>query len=148
MMTSFRAATFGFFATCLIALPARAAFEFQPGQWQETETGEENGKPVPPETTSSCMTPEEAKDPVKGLALDKDAKGQCKTVEVKDTGNGMSIRMVCGNPKEFAMDMSAVFTFISPQRYTGVMKSSVTMGGKTTTSNKTIDARRIGECKK
>jgi hypothetical protein len=40
--------------------------------WQDTETGEENGKPAKPEVTSDCMTPEEAKDPVKALAVMKD----------------------------------------------------------------------------
>ena len=35
---------------------ARAAIELTPGAWQDTETGEENGKPVPPQITVDCMT--------------------------------------------------------------------------------------------
>ena len=130
-----------------IVASARAAFEFQPGQWQETETGTEDGKPAKPEVTQSCMTPEEAKDPVKSLQLDKDMKGQCKTLDVKQSGNGMAIRMVCGDPKQFAADIDAQFVFVSATRYTGTMKSSVTFGGKTTTTDKKIEAVRIGECK-
>ncbi len=36
----------------LAAQPARAAIELTPGTWQDTETGEENGKPVPPQVTT------------------------------------------------------------------------------------------------
>src|SRR6185312_16257760 len=114
-----------------------------PGQWQEVETGTENGKPVATEIATSCMTPEEAKDPLKGLSPEKEMKGQCKTYDVKQSASGLSMRMQCGNTKEMAMamDITAAFTFLSPTQYTGVLKSSVTVMGKTTTSDKKIDAK-------
>ena len=126
-----------------------AAFELTPGQWQETETGTEDGKPVKPETSTSCMTAEEAKNPTKGLAPDKEMKGQCKTYDVKETANSLSMRMQCGQGKEFAMDITASFVIASAKGYTGTLKSAVTLGGKTTTSDKKIEAKWIAaQCKK
>ncbi len=77
MPKAFATAMFAAFLAGAVMTPA-AAFEFRPGQWQDTETGLEDGKPVPPEVSTSCMTPEEAKDPLKGLSP-QDMKGQCKT---------------------------------------------------------------------
>jgi regulator of protease activity HflC (stomatin/prohibitin superfamily) len=141
-------ATLAAFGLAIVPSSSRA-IELQPGQWQETETGSENGKATPAETTTSCMTPAEAKDPLKGLALDKDMKGQCKTFDVKKSATGLSLRMQCGDAKQFAMDMTASFAFVSAKQYTGTIKSSVSMMGKTTTADKTIQARWIGaQCKK
>ena len=137
-------------AALLFAGPAAAAFEFQPGQWQETETGEEDGKPVKPEVTTTCMSPEEAKDPVKSLQqMNKDMPpGACKTMDIKTPANGVSIRMQCAQGNDFAMEIDAQFTFVSATHYTGTMKSSVKMGKLSQTQNKKIDAVRIGDCKK
>jgi hypothetical protein len=133
----------------LLAMPvAVSAFEFRPGQWQETETGLEDGKPVPPETSTSCMTPEEAKDPLKGLSP-QDMKGMCKTYDVKMTGSGMSLRWVCGDPKQMLMDITASFVFASPTAYSGTMKSEVVLMGKKSTMDKKIEGKWIAaQCKK
>ncbi len=130
--------------------PTRAAaIELQPGQWQELESGTEDGKPVPPETSTSCMTTEEARNPLIGLSPEKEVKGQCKTYDVKQTATGLSLRWVCGDPKQMAMDIVASFTFGSARSYSGVMKSSITLMGKTTTTDKKIEAKWISaQCKK
>lgn len=136
-----------FVALVAAPLPA-AAFEFRPGQWQDTETGTENGKPVPPETTTSCMTPEEAKDPLKGLTP-QDMKGQCKTYDVKLSATGMSLRWVCGDPKQMSMDIAATFVFVSPTAYTGTAKTEVSLMGKKTTTDKKIESKWVSaQCKK
>lgn len=140
------------FSTLLVlccATPALAAIELDPGQWQDTETGEEDGKPVKPEVTTDCMSAEEAKDPVKQLAGMKDAgaAGQCDKLDVKENGNTVSIVMLCGNAKEFLFDITASYTFHNRRSYTGTMKSAVTMAGKTTTSNKTVVSKWLGPCK-
>ena len=134
----------------VVALPLVAsAIELRPGTWQEIETGTENGKPVPAETSTSCMTPEEAKDPLKGLSPAKEMKGQCKTYDVKQTATGLSLRWVCGDPKQMAMDITASFVFLSPTQYSGTMKSQITLMGKTTASDKKIEAKWISaQCKK
>ena len=132
----------------LAAQPARAAIELDPGMWQDTETGEENGKPAKPEVISDCMTPEEAKDPVKALAVMKDNPGQCKKLEVKENGNVVSVEMQCGDPKDMSIEMIGSYTFLDRRHYTATMKSTIIHGGQTVTSNKTVDSKWIGACKK
>lgn len=138
------------FAACmaLLATPAFAAVQLEPGNWQDTETGTEDGKPVPPEVTTDCMTPEEAKDPVKVLTAMKDNAGQCAKLEVKQAGNVVTFVMQCGDPKQMSMDMLATYTFITPKHYSGTLKSTVILAGKKTTSDKKIDSIWIGACKK
>ncbi len=128
------------------ASPAFAAIELDPGMWQDTETGEEDGKPVKPEVTSDCMAPEEAKDPVKALSVMKDGAGQCKKLEVKEKGNVVSIEMQCGDPKEMSIEMIGTYTFLDRRHYIGTMKSTIIHGGQTATSNKTVDSKWIGPC--
>jgi hypothetical protein len=142
-----RAATGGLALLCLALMPRAAiAVELQPGLWESVETGTENGKPAKAEKETSCITPEEAKDPLKGLT--KDTAGQCKTFDAKVTGGGLTVRLQCGQGKEFAIDMAVAYTFVSPTQYTGTIQSTVSVGGQKTVSDKKITARRIGDCKK
>jgi hypothetical protein len=146
-MTTFR----GFLALFLIlafAAPAHAAIQLTPGNWQDTETGTEDGKPVPPQVTAECMTPEEAKDPVKILTAMKDQAGQCQKVEVKQNGNTVSFVMQCGDPKQMSFDIAATYTFHSPKHYSGTLKSVVILAGKKTTADKKVDSIWLGACKK
>jgi hypothetical protein len=134
-------------ACLLAALPARAAVQPQPGLWQETETGTENGRPAKPQTTKSCMTEAEAKDPTKGMVFDKEMQKHCKTLDVKRSGNDLSFRMECSQ-QGFAMNIVTAFHLLTPQHYSGTLKSSIKMGSMTMTSDKKLDAVRIGACKK
>jgi hypothetical protein len=144
-----RPALFGLMtAAALLATPA-FAIELTPGNWQDTETGIEDGKPVPPQVTTDCMTPEEAKDPVKVLTAMKDqAGGQCEKLEVKQTGNTVSFEMKCGDPRQMSMDMLATYTFITPKHYSGTLKSTVILAGKKSTADKKVDSIWLGACKK
>ncbi len=132
----------------LAAQPARAAIELTPGTWQDTETGEENGKPVPPQVTTDCMTPEEAKDPVKILTAMKDQAGECGKLDIKQSGNVVTFIMQCGEPEQLAMDMQATYPFIDARHYTGVLTSTVILAGKKTTANKYVNSVWVGVCKK
>ncbi len=148
MSTISRAVILGAFIWAgLAAPPARAAIELQPGLWQDTETGEENGKPIKPEVTTSCMTPEEAKNPEKSMAAPKDDKDQCKSYDVKRTGDVLTFSMLCG-AKEFSIDIAVRINILNPQHYTGVLKSTVNFGQQKIVSNKALDSKRIGECPK
>jgi hypothetical protein len=132
---------------CLLATPAFAAIELDPGLWQHTETGEEDGKPAKPEVTSECMSPEEAKDPVKSLAVMKDSGGQCDKLDIKEAGNFVSVVMLCGDPKEMQIDPVGTYTFLDRRHYAGTMKSTIALGGKKSTADKTVDSKWIGPCK-
>lgn len=110
MLTRSRAAALGLVVCLFAAQPARAAIELDPGMWQDSETGEENGQPSKPEVTSDCMTPEEAKDPVKSLSVMKDTGGHCTKLEIKEKGNVVSVDMRCGDPKEMSIEMTGTYT--------------------------------------
>ena len=144
-----RPALFGLMTAAVLWAASAFAIELTPGNWQDTETGTEDGKPVPPEVSTDCMTPEEAKDPVKVLTAMKDqASGQCEKLEVKQTGNTVSFDMKCGDPRQMSMDMQATYTFISPKHYSGTLKSTVIFAGKKTTADKKVDSIWVGACKK
>ena len=138
-------------SVCVMAtLPARAAIQFEPGLWQDTETGTENGKPAKPEISTDCMTPEDAKDPMKAFSALKDTAGQqCKTLKVQQNGNTVSVNMVCGDPKQMSMDMKMTFTFIDSRHYTGTIKSEIVLAGRKMTADKKIESKWISAvCKK
>ena len=135
-------------AALFLATPAFAAIELTPGNWQDTETGSEDGKEVPPAVTTDCMTPEEAKDPVKVLTAMKDQASDCARLDVKQSGNTVTFVMQCGDPKQMSMDMQATYTFVTPKHYTGTLKSTVIIAGKTTTADKKVDSVWLGACPK
>jgi hypothetical protein len=135
----------------LLAPAARAAaIELEPGMWQDTETGMENGKPAKPEVTTDCMTPEDAKDPMQSLAkMQAEGAGQCKTLDVKQNGNVVSLIMKCGDDKQGGMELSGTFTFIDRKHYTASMKSTISFGGQKMTADKQIESKWISAtCKK
>ena len=151
-MTTFdpRAAACGLIAVLALAVPAASAKTvLDPGLWQDTETGTENGKPAKPQVTTDCMSPEDAEDPEKALtAMKKDAGQQCSKMDIQRSGTGFSIDMRCGDPKQFSMDMAASYTIHDRRHYSARIKSTVVFGGRTTTSDKQVDSKWIGACKK
>ena len=137
------------FAVCLFAAaPGFAAIDLEPGEWQDTESGTENGQPAKTEVTSSCVTPEDAKDPVKALMAERTQQaGQCKTFDVKADGNTVTFTMQCGDAKQMSFDIAGTMTFMDRKHYTGAMKSTVVFGGQKMTSDKKIVSQWIGPCK-
>lgn len=136
----------------LLAMPSFAATQLQPGEWQTTETGTENGKPVPPVVEKECMTAEEARDAT-GLVneMKKAMTGQgaqCQTADIQQNGDTVSYTLKCGMQQQFIFNISGTYTLQSPTRYAGRMKSEITMMGQKTTADKAIEAVRIGDCKK
>ena len=135
---------------CLLALPARAAISLEPGEWQDTETGTEDGQPVKPEITTMCMTADDAKDVVKALSRLQDTAGQqCKTLHVQDKGNTLSFDMECGDAKQILIAVSMTINFVDARHFTGAIKSNVAYGGKTVTSDKQLNSKWVAAaCKK
>jgi hypothetical protein len=131
----------------LLSYPARAAIELEPGEWQDTETGTENGQPVKEQVTTDCMTPEDAKDPVKALMSERAQAGQCKTFDVKPNGNTVTYTMQCGDPKQMSFDIAGSVTFINRKQYAGTLKSTIVFGGQKMTSDKKIESKWLGPCK-
>ena len=137
-------------ALCVFAVPADAAIQLEPGEWQDTETGTENGQPAKTEVTTDCMTAQDAKDPVNALTeLKRGAGQQCKTMNVRESGNTLSFDMECGDAKTMLIAMSMTMTFLNSRHYTGVVKSAVTFAGKKMTTDKQIDSKWLSAtCKK
>jgi hypothetical protein len=139
-------------AGAFAATPALAAIELDPGTWQDTETGSENGKAAKPEVSTDCMTAEDARDPMKALAKMKEGPGadQCKTLDVQQNGNVVSLKMKCGDAKQgMTMEMSGTFTFIDRRHYTTSMKTAISFGGQTMTSDKQVESKWVAAaCKK
>jgi hypothetical protein len=137
-------------ALLMAALPARAAIPLEPGEWQDTETGTEDGQPVKPEVTTSCMTADDAKDVVKALSRLQDTAGQqCKTMHVQDKGNTLSFDMECGDAKQILIAVSMIINFTDSRHFSGTIKSNVAYGGKTVTSDKQLNSKWVAAaCKK
>lgn len=135
----------------LLAMPAYAATQLRPGEWQTTETGTENGQAVPPKVEKECMKEGEARDATSLVnEMKKDMTGQgaqCQTSDVKQNGDTVTYALKCAMQKQFIIDISGTYTLVSPTRYTGRMKSEVTMMGQKTTSDKAIEAVWVGACK-
>jgi len=134
-------------ACILLAVPARAEVQLQPGLWQETETGSENGAPAKTETTTRCMTPEEAREPGRAVVFDAELRKHCRTLDFKRAGDVLTIRLQCGK-QGLAVNIGGTFTFHSPQHYSGAMKLAIKLGTIKLSNDKTIDAKRLGDCKK
>jgi hypothetical protein len=131
-----------------VALPARAAIQLDPGLWQDTETGQDNGKPTKPEVHTTCLSPEAARDPVKTIT--KDADGQkCDALNVKENGSIVTVEMKCGDPKELRMEIDMTINFISARHYYGTMKSLVILKGQKAITEGTINSVWLAaSCKK
>jgi len=133
-------------AFLLAAPPVRAEVQLQPGLWQETETGSENNQPAKSETSTRCMTAEEAAQPNKAVVFDATLRKHCKALDYSRIGDVLTLRMQCGAPG-FMVNVGATFTLHSPQHYSGVMKVAIQLATLKFNTEKKIDAHRIGECK-
>lgn len=131
----------------LFAHAADCATELQPGLWQETETGSENGKPETSETSTRCMTAEEAAQPSKAVVFDAELRKRCRALDFKRDGDVLTIRLQCGQ-QALSADATVIFTVHSPQHYSGTMKITIQLGSLKLTTDKKIDAQRIGDCPK
>ncbi len=134
-------------ALCLLAPPPAAAIELDPGEWQGTESGTENGERVAPETSTACITKADSRDLVKALSALKKVAGQkCTTVDLQDAGKALSFRIECESPEKLSIFIDVKLAFENARHYSGTIKSSVSFAGKTTSSDKQIDSKRIGPC--
>jgi hypothetical protein len=134
----------------VIAAPRAFAIELEPGTWQDSETGMENGIPAKPKVSTDCVTAEDAKDPVKSLSkMQAERAGQCKTLDVKQNGNVVALTMQCGDEKQGSVTLAGTFTFIDRRHYTSSMKSTISFGGQKMTADKQVDSKWIAaECAK
>lgn len=133
----------------MILFPASAsAIELEPGLWQDTETGTENGQPVKGEVSTTCLSAEEAKNPIKAIL--KDAEGKtCEKLEAKENGSVVTVVMRCGDVKDMRIEIDMVLNFQSKRAYSGKTKSLVLFANQKMTTDKTIESKWMSAtCKK
>lgn len=135
------------------ASPARAEIKLEPGTWQQVETGTEDGQPAEPVTYTDCLTPEQAKDPIKALSALKDLGSligrQCNSLQAQQEADKISVAFACGDEKTNYIAIDLAFHFLDARHYTGTVKSTFVFKGRKTASDKTIDAKWLAaECKK
>jgi hypothetical protein len=135
------------------ARPAGAEIKLDPGTWQQVESGTEDGKPAEPVTYTDCLTPEQAKDPIKALSDLKNLASlvgqRCKTMQINQDANTVSVDFACGDETSTYIGINLKFNFVDARHYTGAVKSTFVFKGKKTTSDKTIDAKWLdAACKK
>jgi Protein of unknown function (DUF3617) len=129
-------------ATWMLITPA-AAYEFEPGQWQETATGTEDGKPAPPEDNKRCISEAEASDAMKALKVEEMKSGDCQTSDVEESGDTLTVKFRC---KQAYINLDATYKFGSRKSFTGQMKMSMAMFGKSATMERTIVGKWLGSC--
>ncbi|MEJ2374434.1 MAG: DUF3617 family protein [Pseudolabrys sp.] len=140
-------------ALVLAAVPARAGIKLDPGTWQQVETGTEDGKPAEPVTDTDCLTPGQARDPIKALSALKDIGsliGQyCQTMQVHQDDNAVSVDLACGDEKANYVAVKLDFKIHDARHYTGTIKSTFVFKGRKTTSDKAIEAKWLrSKCSK
>jgi hypothetical protein len=139
--------------TLFVISPA-LALDIQPGLWQDTETGEVNGKAVPPKTSTDCVSPQDATDIVKRAQTEmqasmKEQAQQCSKLDVRQNGNVITFEMKCGDPKQGSIEAAMVMTIQSQQHTTSVTKTTMNFMGQKMVSNHTTDSKWVAAaCKK
>jgi hypothetical protein len=136
---------------CINASQSQAAISLQPGEWQTTETGTENGQPTNPLVDKDCLTAVVARDAtilVKLMKAEMQEQGsKCEKFDVQQSGESVTFAMKCVMGQQFLIDMTGTFTLLSSTKYIGAIKTSVKMGNINSASDKKVEAIRIGECK-
>ena len=150
----FRAIAGALIAAGLFAVSPAIALDIQPGLWQDTETGDVNGKPIPAKVSTDCVAPADAKDTVKRAQTEmqasmKDQAQQCSKLDVRENGNVITFEMKCGDPKQGSIEATMVMTIQSPQHTSSVTKTTMSFMGQKMVSNLTTDSKWVAAaCKK
>lgn len=132
------------FATAAVIAQAR----MRPGQWEvSTQMAMPNmpaGFQMPVQTTTQCITPEQAADPA-GSAPRQGGRGRsgkddCKTTDQKVTGNTLTYSIACTSPDK--MTATGEMTFTGDDSYTNTMKMVMAQGEMTMK----MTGKRTGDC--
>ena len=141
-MTRWAVAVVAVLGGCAAAVSAQAPR--MDGRWEVKMVMSMPGMPteVPPVTTTTCVTPEEAKDPQKTIAnAQRGQQSNCKVNDYKTTGNKVTWTMAC----EGAQAMTGEGEYIyAGDTYTGTVK--MTRAGQVMTMK--YSGKRLGDCTK
>ena len=128
-----------FAVVCALALPTFGASPVKSGKWQTTIEMEMPGMPfkVPPTTTTSCITKEQAEDATNAIPKGKN-ESACTFTDVKVDGDTVSWTMNC--PKQ-SMTGTGTITYAG-ESYSGKMDLKVA----DREMHMKYSGKRLGDC--
>jgi hypothetical protein len=122
------------------------------GQWEVKMEMSMPGMQMPATTTTQCISPADAADPMKSAPQMPAGRGgrggadpSCKMSDYKVTGNKVTYTMKCDAPQ--AMTMAAEFTY-GVDTYDGTMTMNVDRGGQPMAMTMKYSGKRLGDCTK
>ena len=120
------------------------------GKWEVKMEMSMPGMQMPATTTTQCVTPADASDPIKSVPQAPAGRGgragaapSCKMSDYKVTGNKVTYTMTCDAPQ--ASTMTAEITYAADS-YTGTMTINVDRGGQPMAMNIKMSGKRLGDC--
>lgn len=129
----------------LLAAPAHALDTLQAGQWQVTGKRERSGVVTERPPVTRCLTAEQARD-IPKRPTEASQGATCRPADYQERGKTASWRMHCSGA--FTVDTTASYSVPDPQHYSATFATTVTLGGKTSSSTLTMQGTRLGECPK
>ena len=128
----------------VLSIPVAAQAPRMDGRWEVKMVMSMPGMPkeIPPVTTTTCVTPEEAKDPQKTIAnAQRGQQSNCKMKDYKVSGSKVTWSMACEGAEPMTGEGEYLYAADS---YTGTVK--MTRGGQVMTMKYT--GKRLGDCTK
>jgi hypothetical protein len=140
-----------FAALILLSASAAQAQSPQPGLWRTTAKMQMTGIPgmpagMPPQenTGTQCVTPDMAKDPVKGFKPDLGRGAQDCKYSGNWSGSQLTYEMRCGGQNPSAT--KGTVTFESPTRFRGTSTMTSSGGGQNVQMTMQMEGQRVGDC--
>jgi hypothetical protein len=117
-----------------------------PGLWKVTVTTQIPGAPPRPTSHTSCLTPEQVKDPVAQFArVDTSMPNGCK----RSGGiNGKVLTWTMECTGAHPMSGKGTITLQDARHYAGTVTSSATINGRPFEMSMHMEGERVGECGK
>lgn len=143
-MLTFRS-LFGLAGALCLVVPAHALETLQSGEWQITGARERNGVVTDRPPITRCLTAEQARD-IPRRPAENAGPASCQPTDYKEGGKSASWRMHCTGP--LTLDTAANYTVPDPRHYSAKFTTTVTVGGKASSSTLTIQGTLLGECRK
>jgi hypothetical protein len=132
--------------SALISTPLTAADGIQPGLWKITTIVMNNGEKLPPQTTSRCLTVEQASNLADIFSPRFGGiNTSCERTQYEKSEQKMTWRLQCKG--QVNMDSVAEFSFPSSIRYTATISTKSWMGDQLTLdSHIMLEGQYIGAC--
>ena len=129
-------------AVLLLALPAMARADLQPGNWELSVTSMMQGmaQPIGPITQTRCVTEADARDPSRVVGQ---ASGGCDFSNKQDNGSLMSFDITCSG--QIPMRGSGQVRY-GAQNFDAELDLTADAQGQKIMTRSKITGRRLGAC--